>query len=71
MSSFSDIVLALLVSNYLKRLYSCIDAPIANISDAHLTIFINIVPKAFVLNNSDRERELGCLRRKEKLSSKS
>ena len=56
--------------NYLKRLYSCIDAPIANISDACLTIS-NIVLKAFVLNNSDRERELGCLRRKEKLSSKS
>ena len=58
--------------NYLilKRLFSCIDAPIAYISDAFLNIS-NMVLKAFVLNNTDRERELGCLRRKEKLSSKS
>ena len=53
--------------NYLKRLYSNIDAPIANIADACLTLS-NIILKAFVLNDSDRERELGCLRRKEKLS---
>ena len=56
--------------NFLKRLYACIDAPIATISDAGLTMS-NIMLKAFVLNNSDCERELGCLRRKEKLSSKS
>ena len=53
--------------NYLKRLYSNIDAPIANIADACLTLS-NIILKAFVLNDNDRERELGCLRRKEKLS---
>ena len=51
--------------NFLKRLYACIDAPIATISDACLTMS-NITLKAFVLNNSDCERELGCLRTKEK-----
>ena len=55
--------------NYFKRLFSFIDAPVADVSDACLTVS-NILLKAFVLNNSDRERELGCLRRKEKLSSK-
>ena len=55
--------------NYLKRLFSYIDAPIASIPDACLTLS-NIILKAFVLNTSDRERELGCLRRKEKLSLK-
>ena len=29
----------------------------------------NIIFKAFVLNHSDKEKQLGCLRRKEKLSS--
>ena len=28
----------------------------------------NLIYKGYVLNNSDRERELGCLRRKENLS---
>ena len=56
--------------NYLRRLYSFIDAPIANVAAACLSV-TNIIMKAFVLNNSDRERELGCLRRKEKLSLKS
>ena len=55
--------------NYLKRLFSSIDSPIASIADACLTMS-NIILKAFVLNNSDRARELGCLRRKEKLSTK-
>ena len=56
--------------NFLKNLFSSIDAPIATIPGACLTL-TNIILKAFVLNSSDRERELGCLRRKEKLSSKS
>ena len=47
----------------------CIDAPIAHITGTCLMIS-NIILKAFVLNNSDRERELGCLLwRKEKLKS--
>ena len=29
----------------------------------------NILLKAFVINNSDKEKALGCLRRKEKLSN--
>ena len=53
--------------NFLRRLYSAIDSPIARNANACLTV-TNISLKAYVLNNSDRERELGCLRRKEKLS---
>lgn len=52
--------------NYLKRVFSLIDATIASNAGACLTL-ANTLLKAFVLNNSDRERELGCLRRREKL----
>ena len=56
-----------LCKNYLKRLFSEIDCPMSKISDACSTLS-NIILKAFVLNNSDKEKALGCLRRQEKLS---
>ena len=54
---------------YLTKLFGLINAQLASNSDACRTL-ANIILKAFVLNNSDREREIGCLRRKEKLSDK-
>ena len=53
---------------YFKKLLSYIDAPISQNENACQTA-TNVVYKAYVLNNSDTERELGCLRRKEKLSN--
>ena len=52
---------------YMRKMFSLINAPFASNTDACRTLS-NILLKAYVLNNSDRERELGCLRRKEKLS---
>ena len=40
----------------------------ANIKGACFSM-LSIIFKAFVLNHSDKEKQLGCLRRKEKLSS--
>ena len=54
---------------YLTKLFGLINAQLASNSDACRTL-ANIILKAFVLDNSDREREMGCLRRKEKLSDK-
>ena len=54
--------------NYFRRLLSLIDCPIAKITEACLTLS-NTLFKGFVLNSSDSESSLGCLRRKEKLSS--
>ena len=53
---------------YFKRVIGNIDDPIANDNTACHTI-TNILFKAFVNNNSDRQSELGCLTRKEKLSN--
>ena len=53
---------------YFRRLLSLIDCPIAKITKACLTLS-NTLFKGFVLNSSDRESSLGCLRRKEKLST--
>ena len=53
--------------NYLERLFSNINSPLSSISGACSTIS-NIILKAFVLNNSDKEKQLGCLRRQEKLT---
>ena len=50
------------------QLLSCIDSPMALIKEACCSMS-NILLKAFVHDNSDRERQLGCLRRREKLSS--
>ena len=52
---------------YLAKILSLIDAPIASNLAACRTL-ANTLLKAFVLNNSDREKELGCLRRQEKLT---
>ena len=54
---------------YIARCFSHITSPFVEKPEAFKTL-ANITLKAFVLNNSDRERELGCLRRKEKLSNK-
>ena len=54
--------------NYMMRIISMINAPIASNQQACRTL-ANILLKAFVLDNSDREREFGCLRRREKLPS--
>ena len=46
-----------------------IDSPMIVIQGACLTLS-NILLKAFVLDNSNKERQLGCSKRKEKLSTK-
>ena len=53
---------------YFSRLLSYIDSPIAKIEKACKTLS-NTLFKGFVLNSSDRESSLGCLRRREKLST--
>ena len=55
--------------NYLIKLFGCIDAPFASNKAACRTLS-NIILKAYVLDNSDKEKEIGCLRRREKLSDK-
>ena len=52
---------------YMRKMFSLINAPFVSNTDACRTLS-NILQKAYVLNISGRERELGCLRRKEKLS---
>ena len=54
---------------HLSEALYCFDSPVVAIQGACLTLS-NIFLKAFVLDNSDKERQLGCLRRKEKLSAK-
>ena len=54
---------------HLSQTFARIDSPMALIKGACVTVS-NILLKAFVLNNSDKERQLGCLRRKEKLLGK-
>ena len=46
-----------------------IDCPMAIIQGACVTL-ANILLKAFVFDNSDKGRQFGCLRRKEKLMEK-
>ena len=53
--------------NYFVKLLGLIDAPIAEHVVACRTL-TNILMKAFVTANSDREKSQGCLRRKEKLA---
>ena len=53
---------------HLSQALSRIDSPVAIIQRACVTLS-NILLKSFVPDNSDKERQLGCLRRKEKLSS--
>ena len=54
---------------HLSQVLYCIDSLVVAIQGACLTLS-NIFLKAFVLDNSDKVRQLGCLRRKEKLSAK-
>ena len=49
------------------KLLSYIDAPISDNVQACHTL-ANVLMKAFVLDKSDREKQIGCLRRKEKLN---
>ena len=53
---------------HLIQILSCIDSPMALIKEAYFSMS-NILLKAFVLDHSDKDRQLGCLRRREKLSS--
>ena len=55
---------------HLSQALSNIDSPLSNIRGLCVTLS-NIFFKAFVLGKSDRENQLGCLRRKEKLTTKS
>ena len=52
---------------YFQRLLYFIDSPIAKNNKACATLK-NTLYKGFVLNNSDQEKSLGCLCRKEKLA---
>ena len=52
---------------YLAKLLSMTDAPVAN-CPAVCQSLAHLLFKAHVLNLSDKEQQLGCLRRKEKLS---
>jgi hypothetical protein len=51
---------------YLARLLSSVDAPLSDNVMACRSV-VNVLLKAHVLHHSDREQELGCLRRREKL----
>ena len=51
---------------YITRLLSSVDAPLSSNLMACRTVS-NILLKAHVLHHSDKEQELGCLRRREKL----
>ena len=51
---------------YLARLLSYVDTPISDNAMA-CRIVVKVLLKAHVLHHSDREQELGCLRRREKL----
>ena len=53
---------------YFQRLLALINSPMANNERACSTLK-NTLFKGFVLNNSDNERQVGCLRRREKLST--
>ena len=53
---------------HFAELISFVDAPLAG-SKAACTTLANILLKAHVLNESDKEKSLGCLRRQDKLSN--
>ena len=54
---------------YIEKLFAVINAALSSNLDTCRTL-ANIMLKAYVLDNSDKERELGCLRRKEKVVGK-
>ena len=53
---------------HFSELLFFVDAPLAG-SKAACTTLANILLKAHVLNVSDKEKSLGCLRRQDKLSN--
>ena len=53
---------------HFAELLSFVDAPLAG-SKAACTTLANILLKAHVLNVSDKEKSLGCLRMQDKLSN--
>ena len=53
---------------YIAKLLSYIETPVAS-DEAACRTMANILMKAQVLDSSDREKDLGCLRRKEKLNT--
>ena len=53
---------------HFAELLSFVDAPLAS-SNAACTTLANILLKAHVLNVSDKEKVVGCLRRQDKLSN--
>ena len=53
---------------HFAELLSFVDAPLAG-SKAACTTLANILLKAHILNVSDKEKSLGCLRRQDKLSN--
>ena len=53
---------------HFAELLSFVDTPLAG-SKAACTTSANILLKAHVLNVSDKEKSLGCLRRQDKLSN--
>ena len=53
---------------HFAELLSFVDAPLAG-SKAACTTLADILLKAHVLNVSDKEKSLGCLRRQDKLSN--
>lgn len=53
---------------HFAELLSFVDAPLAS-NNAACTTLANILLKAPVLNVSDKEKVVGCLRRQEKLSN--
>ena len=55
-------------TQYVVKLLQLIDVPFADDQKICRTL-INTLTKAYVLNESDREKQMGCLRRQEKLSN--
>ena len=53
---------------HLSKALAHISSPMVEVEGACVTLS-NIFLKAFVLDKSDKEKELGCLRRREKLSN--
>ena len=60
--------LKLRCNKHFAELLSKINAPIGGNMSTCIAL-ANILLKAFVINNSEKEKALGCLRRKEKLSN--
>ena len=64
----TDANLKLRCNKYFAELLATIHAHIAG-NKAACSFLANIIMKAFAINNNDKEKALGCLRRKEKHSN--